>query len=217
MAVYIGGHSLGAARACLYAYARLKRGLPVDGLYVFGCPNPGNHVIGLELASLSIFRSVKNRRDLVTDVPVDMELLNEEYVPARVFEECNAVPPSTDPWGPFRDHHIQLYQSGCRTLPIYPNASLSLVDAVDMVANLYGYDKPKHPRTWLHSEDGRYWGMYLMPNGDKFIVARGSTTELDWLDDFDALQVDVMNARMSRGFWDGVGPIMGLLDQALGE
>ncbi len=77
--VYIAGHSLGAARAFLYAFSRVRRGLPVDGLFACGCPNPGNAVIGgvLQHAGIAV-RSIKNRRDLVTDVPVDIALLGEQ-------------------------------------------------------------------------------------------------------------------------------------------
>lgn len=210
--MFIGGHSLGASRGVAYAYARVVRGLPVDGIYVFGCPRPGNRVIPNALINTPIFRSIKNRRDLVTCVPVDLEFLNEEYVDAKKFEETNEAAPPNDRWGPFKDHHIQLYQKGCRTLPAIDGAALSLIDAVDAVADLY--EASSTHWDWLNAEDGRYWGMRDYPDA-RFLVARGSTTALDWVDDFDATEIDVLGARISAGFWAGVGPIMDRLDAAL--
>jgi predicted alpha/beta hydrolase family esterase len=49
--VFIGGHSLGAARAYEYAYARVVRGLRVDGIFALAPPNPGCAAIGKALAA----------------------------------------------------------------------------------------------------------------------------------------------------------------------
>lgn len=206
--VYICGHSLGAAEASIYAYDRTVRGLSMDGLFVFGCPNPGNRVIGDVLVGKRI-RSIKNMRDLVTDVPVDLQLINEEYVPVRSFEECYEKAPANDPWGVFRDHHIQLYQPGCRTLA-QGTAAISLNDVVDTVARLYdtndGWD-------WINPVDGQWWAARKFP-GAILLIARGSTTALDWVHDFEALQTDYRGARVSLGFLQGVQPIIDKLDEA---
>lgn len=204
--IYIAGHSLGAARAALYAFSRLKRGLPVDGVFLFGCPRPGDSAIRDALATIPV-RSVKNSGDPVTDVPLDVELLDLEYLDVRQFEQVNQpYTPNLEDWGPFNPHHIELYQEGCKTLP--DNGTLLVaVQAVYDLYNLLG--------TWgmTHQENGRYWGSRRVGN-DLFLVARGSTTAYDWVEDFRFAQQEVYGAQVSEGFWDGVGPIMGLLDQA---
>src|ERR1039458_5413141 len=45
--IFIGGHSLGAARAGEYAWSRVMRGLPVDGVYVCGSPRAGNAILSV--------------------------------------------------------------------------------------------------------------------------------------------------------------------------
>ncbi len=204
--IYIGGHSLGAARASLYAFSRIKRGLQVDGVFLFGCPRPGNGVIRDTLATIPV-RSIKNGDDPITDVPLDLELLDEDYCQPRAFEHVDCPwNPSLPDWGPFNAHHIELYQEGCKSLP--DNGTLLVAaQAVYDLYNLLG------EWNWVHPEDGRYWGMRKIGN-DRFLVARGSTTGYDWIEDFKALQVSQMGARVSDGFWDGVGPIRQILDRA---
>lgn len=209
MSVYVAGHSLGAARAALYGFSRVARGLPLTGIFLFGCPNPGDGKIGAALSRAPVaIRNVRNRRDLVTDVPVDLPWLGEEYVQVAPFEETDE--PGAD-GGPFRDHHIALYQAGCAKLPD-GNVALSLNVAVTAVADLYG---PGGDWAWEHFVDGQYWAVRTFPNGDRLAVARGSVTALDWLDDFDAVQETVLGARISAGFWTGVGPVEAALDAAL--
>ena len=204
--IYIAGHSLGAARAALYAFSRIKRGLPVDGVFLFGCPRPGDAMIRDALSQIPV-RSIKNGDDPITDVPLDIELIDEDYCQPRDFEAVN-VPwnDSLPDWGPFNAHHIELYQEGCKSLP--DNTTLLIVaQAVYDLYNLLGeWD-------WVHPEDGRYWGMRKSGN-DRILVARGSTTPYDWVEDFRAIQCTQMGARVSEGFWDGVGPIMAILDTA---
>jgi hypothetical protein len=212
--IFIGGHSLGAARAWEYVYSRLVRGLRVDGVYPLAPPNPGNKtiatVINMHQANL-IIQSVKNGRDLVPDVPVDLPLVGEEYVQPWPFTEINQPPPSNDSWGVFAWHHIELYQAGANALP-KTGAAIELSDAADQIAALYqtqtGWD-------WINPVDGFYTALKIFPNGAKLLIFRGSTTGKDWLDDFDATQIDVMNARMSRGFWAGISPIQDQLDAQL--
>lgn len=208
--IYIGGHSLGAARAFLYAYSRVKRGLRVDGIICCGSPNPGNDVIGYALSGIPIF-SLKNRRDLITDVPVDIELFGEEYVQPVPFDEIDEPAKRGDPWGLLSDHHVELYQAGAAKLPSPPGQP-SIADAVDQIARLYdtveGWD-------WINPVDGAYWGMHKFASGARLMIARGTTTRLDWWNDFDAVQIPAMGAQVSQGFWAGVANVQDQLDAAL--
>ena len=216
--VFIVGHSLGAAEACLAAFSRTRRGLPVDGVYVFGCPRPGNAVIGSALASVPIWRSIRNdlgrfpSYDLVTAVPFDIEELLDYAQPAP-FEAIAEPPAPDDPWLLFRYHHSQLYQAGCRKLaPTGSGAAVELVEAIDAVQDLYD---GVGAWAWQNFVDGQYCAMRVMPNGAKLLVFRGSTTPLDWMHDLDTRQVDLHGAKVSRGFWAGPGAIEAALDAAL--
>ena len=210
--VFFAAHSLGAARIWQAAYSRIKRGLRVDGIYAFASPNPGDKAIGQIIfanrANMTI-RSLKNRRDIVTDVPVDIVLIGEEFVQPWTFDEINEPSGET---GLFADHHIRLYQAGARKVPDNPAAAITLADAVDEVARLYtdatGWD-------WINPVDGAYWAMKVMPGGAKLVIPRGSITARDWLDDFDAAEDVVLGAKMSRGFWRGVAAVEPQLDALL--
>ena len=206
--VYIGGHSLGAAEAYEYAYSRVKRGLRVDGIYALAPPQPGNLVIGSGLASVPVVRALKNRRDLVTAVPVNIAWLGEDYAQPRTLEEIDEKPTVN---GPFADHDVTLYVAGALTLPPL-GASVEIGPAAQEIARLYtdstGWD-------WINPIDGYYWAMKVMPSGAKLIIRRGSSTVTDWLDDFDATMISVLGARMSAGFWAGVQGIESTLDQVL--
>jgi hypothetical protein len=217
--VWIGGHSLGASRASIYAYSRVTRGLPVTGVYTFGCPRPGNSELGRALASIPHWRAIRNGSggfpdyDLVTAVPFDVEFLLDYAQPAP-FEECAEMPEPGDPWGLFRFHHIELYQDGCQKLPLTGSgAGVELVEAVDAVADLY-YG-PSGQWDWQHFIDGEFWGMRVMPSGARLMIARGTTTPHEWMQDLDTNQVQVGAAHVSRGFWAGVGPVLSDLDAAL--
>lgn len=208
--IYIGGHSLGAARAWLYAYARIARGMPVDGVYACGSPRPGDDAIGRALTPSMCVRSLKNGPDTITKVPFDIELLDEQYTQPTSFTSINEPPSADDEWGPLGWHHIELYQAGSRKLAP-SGTSLELVTAVDAIARLYkaavGWD-------WIDTTDGHYAAMQRFGE-DKLLVFRGSTTGLDWLEDFAAWQIEAFGARMSAGFWAGVGPVLEKLDAAL--
>ena len=212
--VFIGGHSLAAARAWEYAYSRFVRGLRVDGVYALAPPNPGNRAIGM-LAQKQppnvVLLSLKNRRDLVTDVPVDIELLGEECVQPVPFTEIDQPPPAGDSWGVFADHHIGLYVAGANALPANA-AAITLGDAAGDIARLYQSDAGWD---WVNPVDGQYCAMRRYANTARLMIFRGSVTEKDWLDDFDAVQIKVMGAMMSQGFWAGIGPIIDRLDGAL--
>lgn len=218
MSIYITGHSLGAAEACLYAYDRVQRGLPVDGVYVFGCPRPGNSGLGQALAGVPIWRSIRNYSgrfpsfDLVTSVPFDVEALLDYSQPAP-FEDIDEAPEAGDSWGPFAWHHSQLYAAGCAKLPrTGSGAEVELIDAIGAVQDLYdavgAWSVP-------HFVDGQYWGLRQMPNGAKLLVFRGSTTGIDWVHDLETLQVPLHSAKVSVGFWDCPGHSRDALDTAL--
>lgn len=211
--VFITGHSLGGSRALQYGWSRVRRGLRVDGVFAFAPPNPGDRKIGVDYAYARnrgmIGISVKNHRDLVTDVPVDVEALGEEYVQPWPFTEIHEPGAVLDPWFLLRDHHVELYRAGVNKLPAVAGA-VGLNEAMDQVVELYNTDSGWD---WLNPVDGAWWAMRVMPSGAKLMIARGSRTEKDWMDDFDALQITVMGARVSEGFWRGIP--LDLLDAQL--
>ncbi len=206
--VYIAGHSLGAAEAYEYAFSRVKRGLRVDGIYALAPPRPGDGVLAAGLAGVKVVRALRNLRDIVPEVPVNIALLGEDYQQPRPLTEINEPPTTT---GLFAEHHITLYLAGALKLPPL-GVSVEIGPAAVEIARLYvdatGWD-------WIDTTNGRYWAMKVMPSGDKLMIRRGSVTVQDWLDDFDAIETTVLGARMSRGFWAGVAPIEATLDQQL--
>ena len=207
--VYIGGHSLGAAEAYEYAFSRIKRGLRVDGIYCLAPPRPGDSVLASTLlAAVTVARALKNRRDVVPSVPVDIAWMNEEYVQPYPFEEINEKPTTI---GLFADHNINLYAAGAQKLkPL--GVSVEIGEAATQIARLYidatGWD-------WINPVNGRYWAMKIMPSGAKLMIRRGSVAVEDWLMDFDAIQIPVLGAQVSRGFWSGVQPVESVMDQQL--
>jgi pimeloyl-ACP methyl ester carboxylesterase len=206
--VYIGGHSLGAAEAYEYAYSRLKRGLRVDGIYCLAPPQPGDSVLAAGLAGVPVVRALHNRRDIVTSVPIDLKWLGEEYVQPRPLEQIDEKPASP---GLFKDHSVLLYAAGAQKLPPL-GVSVEIGPAAAEIARLYvdatGWD-------WISAVDGLYWAMKVMPSGAKLMIRRGTASVHDWLDDFDAIMIQVMGARVSRGFWAGVESIQLELDAQL--
>lgn len=213
--IYIAGHSLGGGRAWQYAYSRIVRGLRVDGIYCLAPPRPGNHAIGKVLfdnrAKFQAVRGLWNGRDIVPAVPVDLEFLDEEYEQPWRLDEINEGPLSgsidIDPW-----HHIELYVAGARKIADNPGVAVTLGDASAEIARLYsdqtGWD-------WINPVDGSYWALKVMPNGARLMIARGTKTAREWMMDFDAVQVDVLGARMSRGSWAGVAAVEAELDRQL--
>lgn len=105
--VYITGHSLGAARALIFAALETLKGLPVAGVTVFGPPRPGAQQIKDILASVSV-RCYKNRHDPVCDVPFNIPLF-DPYTHVSDLIPVSVAPPPDDPWGLLADHHMGLY------------------------------------------------------------------------------------------------------------
>jgi hypothetical protein len=210
--IFFCGHSLGASRAILAAWSRLKRGLRVDGVYAFAPPNPGDSSIGAEFwkRPTIVTQTLKNRRELVMDVPVDIEFLHEEYDQPWSATEINEYTRGFDTWGPFRDHRKELYVRGAGKISI--DAPVTVAQASELAARIYdtadGWD-------WINPVDGQWCAIKTMPSGAKLVTYRGSQTEIDWLDDFDACQITVMGSRVSQGFWRGVEASQDAVDAQL--
>lgn len=116
----IAGHSLGAARALLFAaLANTDVNHCIESVITFGAPRPGGQKLKNILAPVMI-RSYKNAGDPVADVPIDIPLI-EPYCEPREFTVLYEPPQPNDPWGIVAPHHLQLYQAGvsklCATSP----------------------------------------------------------------------------------------------------
>jgi pimeloyl-ACP methyl ester carboxylesterase len=98
--VNIGGHSLGAAHACIFA--GLIDG-PVKKLALFGCPRPGfNRLRTLVSYKCQYISSFRNRDDPVTEVPFLMGLFQHVIEPTHVQSK-------THPDIFAEDHRIRYY------------------------------------------------------------------------------------------------------------
>jgi triacylglycerol lipase len=71
--IWITGHSQGAALALLAAMDAKEHGIPVAGVYVYGCPRVGDAALASAMPS-PVFRVV-NETDVVTHVPVPIPLV----------------------------------------------------------------------------------------------------------------------------------------------
>ena len=109
----------------------------------------------------------------------------------------NEPPPITDTDTLARWHHIELYVAGVHKLPEHNN-QLTIAAAVDQVARLY---QTPNDWDWIHPIDGRYCAMKKLGDA-KLAIFRGSVTVHDWLDDFEAIQISELGAKVSKGFWD---------------
>jgi hypothetical protein len=210
--IYIGGHSLGGADAYEYAYSRIKRGLRVDGIFALAPARPGDDAIGalFRAAPWLDIRGIGNHADPVPGVPPDLQMVNETYEQPWALEPIDEAPaPGADII--FGRHQIALYQRGCEKLP-QGDGPILLSQAAHEIARLY--DDPTG-WNWINPVDGLYWAMIAI-NGARLMIRRGSTTKYDWFrENFDAFEIDVLGARMSRGFWHGVAPVEQTLDAVL--
>jgi hypothetical protein len=102
----ITGHSLGAARALIFAGLLEVAGAKPEKVVTFGSPKPGAEKLKFILSGVAI-NSYRNRHDPVTNCPID--LLGLPYVHPRDLIAVDAPPPQPDPWGFLADHHISLY------------------------------------------------------------------------------------------------------------
>lgn len=112
--LYITGHSLGAARALLFAALTAAQGHSqlIERVVVFGSPRPGGRKVSNWLASTRI-NSYKNGDDPVCDVPFDIPLI-EPYMHPRQLIPVDVPPPEDDSWGPIARHHVELYQAAMK-------------------------------------------------------------------------------------------------------
>lgn len=113
----ITGHSLGAARASILTGLMVQDGISAAARVVFGEPKPG--FVDLAILILGIVgRSYRNgdgtHHDLVTDVPFSFPQL--DFTRSSPLISVCALPASDDR-GPFRFHHIELYQAALAAIP----------------------------------------------------------------------------------------------------
>ena len=121
--LYITGHSLGAARALIFAGQCVLREIPVEHVMTCGTPRPGEFSLKSILRDVSV-TSYRNKVgddvDAVTTVPT-----NPPYIHPVVQTDVSESPgPETlmDSLNPFWLHHISLYARGIEklTLPLFP-------------------------------------------------------------------------------------------------
>ena len=107
------GHSLGAARACIFAALLALVGKPPASLITFGTPRPGfGKLSALLRSSIPTIRHYRNGPDPVALVPRSFKLLPyQKPVPDTII----AVPPTgSDPIDPFAWHACELYVRGMK-------------------------------------------------------------------------------------------------------
>lgn len=209
--IFIGGHSLGGADAYEYAYSRMMRGLRVDGIFALAPARPGDAELGKRFKAQGVaVRAVANFGDPIPGVPIDMALVDEDYEQPWPFEGIDETPaPCSDII--FGRHQIALYVAGCSKLP-QGDGPIALDSAAHEIERLYD---DASGWKWINPVDGLYWAMTEI-NGARLMIRRGSHTRTDWFrEDFDAFEITVHGARMSRGFWAGVAPVEDKLDEAL--
>ena len=112
------GHSLGAGRATLTTGLAVLDKFDVRGATLFGEPRSGMQPLNDILASIT-GRSYRNRHDPVCNVP--FRLPGFPYKHRWDLSGLDVAPLPDDPWGPLRDHHIQLYQTGVGGLSVLPS------------------------------------------------------------------------------------------------
>jgi hypothetical protein len=126
--IYIVGHSLGAAHACLLAGVAESTGTHVDCLMVMGCPAPGDNKLNRWLKRIGRIISIRNVDGMIVDPvyivppwcehpsnPIDICEPASSLTAAQLNNECW-------PW-PVSYHHWQLYLAGI--------AKLNLPDVYD--------------------------------------------------------------------------------------
>lgn len=124
-ATCITGHSLGAARALIFAGYMVQAGIVPEEVVVFGSPRPGFQKLCDILQPVTI-RSYKNRTDPVTCVPIPAYPLLP-YTHPREAILLNCLPKGQVTEGAFdflEDHHIELYLEGLLHLTP-PNGGIS--------------------------------------------------------------------------------------------
>lgn len=112
--IVVIGHSLGAARAPIYAGALMDAGLVPSRIVMFAPPRPGYAALGAYLYAIPkvLFRTVGKMgwlpsHDYVTDVPATMTFF--PFVEVGPFCDLPVTPKDPDLWGIFKFHHMELY------------------------------------------------------------------------------------------------------------
>lgn len=114
--LYVTGHSLGAARALLFAGLLVTQGHSrcLKRVSVFGSPRAGGRKL-VELLDPIDVHIYKNRFDPVCDVPLEIPLL-EPYRHVRPLIAVDEPPSELDPWGIVADHHSELYVAAMKRM-----------------------------------------------------------------------------------------------------
>lgn len=104
--VCIQGHSLGAARALIFAALLIAKGFPVERLTVitFGSPRPGGSQLAKILEPVEIL-SFRNGNDPVTEVPT--KYMGGQH--PRGLIPITSEPIALSPWDLVKWHHMQAY------------------------------------------------------------------------------------------------------------
>jgi hypothetical protein len=106
-ALYLTGHSLGAARALLLGGLIAQYPDVLHSVVTFGSPRPGGQKLKDILRPVEI-ASYRNGTDPVPDVPLYIPEF-EPYLHPRQMIQLNCPPDADDPWGTVAPHHIQYY------------------------------------------------------------------------------------------------------------
>ncbi len=102
----VTGHSLGAARALIFAGIAAGEHAEIAKVTVFGSPRPGAQKLARILSCIPVF-SYRNRHDQVTNVPFDLPDFSYTH-PAKLIP-VDAAPSFPNAWGLLADHHMELY------------------------------------------------------------------------------------------------------------
>lgn len=106
------GHSLGAARALIFAGMMASNGRPPKEVVTWGSPMPGMLALKTLLSPITQ-RAYRNRRDPVCDVPLPIELW--PYCHPSALIQVDSGPPE-DPMDILSDHHIFNYAKAIRAI-----------------------------------------------------------------------------------------------------
>lgn len=109
--IIVTGHSLGAARALIFAGLMNVYGLKPVKVVTFGSPRPGAERLKFILSGTTVI-SYRNRHDPVTNVPIDIPGM--PYVHPSDLIQVDMPPRLPDIWGLLADHHISLYTDAMR-------------------------------------------------------------------------------------------------------
>ncbi len=107
------GHSLGGARARLFAGLCIANGIPVSQCTVFGSPRPAFYLRRLFQKAGLAATSYRNRRDLVPMVPFPLPDFPWDHTDDYIALDA---PAAGDDFDRLRDHPSALYIAGLQKL-----------------------------------------------------------------------------------------------------